>query len=550
MQTEHMDEPAASAPEPPIYVVDESPFAIDPLEGMLQRIWLRARRRKAWLDSLKRTVCELSHEDFFNDPDVRARERAWQQSGAGRFWRDAISTADRWLEFEAAGPLQRLTKLFRLSVGESDLLQASVALRIDPALGPVFGYLQGSNQRTFLTAPLVSRLFGENENPLPWRPGGSLDAWRFVRSGEASTGEAEPLVSDPILPRWLAGEAIPDTALSGILRTTLVRAPLSNWPHETLAALIDQALTRRIPMRVVITGPKQSGRATLAACALERLGWVAAQADTDLIEDHDWPETFLRIQRFARWAGLALIWRGSRLDRPWPPAVEPSPVQILVRERDQTIANRHGSVDDFIEQPRLTLADKTRLWREHCTGFASWDPTDQRRLTGSYRLNAGQIVAIGNCGGATAAEAADLAREATRSDLGDLGRLLTCGFRWDDIVLKAPAIEALRDLAYEAQERAEFWENPEARRLFPCGTGLTALFTGEPGTGKTMAAQIIAAELQLDLYRIDLARVAWLLRLRSEVWRQCFRDYGPQQEKQLAWRGPPAVAARHLSPRE
>jgi hypothetical protein len=321
MQTEHMDEPAASAPEPPIYVVDESPFAIDPLEGMLQRIWLRARRRKAWLDSLKRTVCELSHEDFFNDPDVRARERAWQQSGAGRFWRDAISTADRWLEFEAAGPLQRLTKLFRLSVGESDLLQASVALRIDPALGPVFGYLQGSNQRTFLTAPLVSRLFGENENPLPWRPGGPLDAWRFVRSGEASTGEAEPLVSDPILPRWLAGEAIPDTALSGILRTTLVRAPLSNWPHETLAALIDQALTRRIPMRVVITGPKQSGRATLAACALERLGWVAAQADTDLIEDHDWPETFLRIQRFARWAGLALIWRGSRLDRPWPPAV-------------------------------------------------------------------------------------------------------------------------------------------------------------------------------------------------------------------------------------
>ena len=56
-------------------------------------------------------------------------------------------------------------------------------------------------------------------------------------------------------------------------------------------------------------------------------------------------------------------------------------------------------------------------------------------------------------------------------------------------------LAALRDLAYEAQERAEFWENPEARRLFPRGTGFTALFTGEPGTGKTMAAQIIAADL-------------------------------------------------------
>ena len=68
-------------------------------------------------------------------------------------------------------PLQRLKKVFRLSDSEADLLQASVALRIDPALGPVFGYLQGSNQRTFLTGPLAARLFGENENPLPWRPG-------------------------------------------------------------------------------------------------------------------------------------------------------------------------------------------------------------------------------------------------------------------------------------------------------------------------------------------------------------------------------------------
>ncbi len=507
MHSEIMEDPAAAAPERRFDAADESPFAIDPLEGMLQRIWLRARRRKAWLDSLNRSTGDLSHEDFFNDPDARAGERAWQQCGEGRAWRNAIAAADCWLESEAAVPLQRLKKLFRLSESEADLLQASVALRIDPALGPVFGYLQGSNQRTFLTEPLVSRLFGENENPLPWRPGGPLDAWHLVRAIDSLTGEAEPLVSDPILPRWLAGEAIPDAALAGILRNAPPRAPLSNWHHEHLATLIDQMLTRRIPMRVVITGPKQSGRATLAACALERIGWVAAQADTDLIEDHDWIETFLRIQRFARWAGLALIWRGSRLDRAWPGAVETTPVQILVRERDQTIASRPGSADHFIEQPRLALADKTRLWREHCAGFEGWDHEEKRRLTGGYRLHAGQIIDIGSRGPASAAEAAELAREATRSDLGELGQLLPCSFRWEDIVLKAPAIEALRDLAYEARERAEFWENPEARRLFPRGTGLTALFTGDPGTGKTMAAQIIAAELQLDLYRIDLARV-------------------------------------------
>jgi hypothetical protein len=507
MPASFMEEPFTATPEPAFDAADDSPFTIDPLEGMLQRIWLRVRRRKAWLDLLSRSAGGLAGENFFSDPDARAAERAWQQSGEGRPWSDAIAGADHWLESEAALPLERLKKLFRLSDSEADLLQASVALRIDPALGPVFGYLQGSNQRTFLTAPLASRLFAENENPLPWRPGGTLDTWRFVHVGDSSTGECEPLLSDPILPRWLAGEAIPDASLCGILRHAPPRMSLSNWPHESLSAVIDQVLSRQRPVRLVITGPKQSGRATLAACALERLGWTAAQADTDLIEDHDWPETFLRIQRFARWAGLALVWRGSRLGRAWPAAVEPAPVQILVRERDQTVAGRHGCVDHFIEQPRLTLADKTRLWQEYCAGFSGWDAAEQKRLTGSYRLHAGQIAAIGNCGPATAAEAAELAREATRTDLGELGQLLPCGFRWEDIVLKAPTIEALRDLAYEARERAEFWENPEARRLFPRGTGLTALFTGDPGTGKTMAAQIIAAELELDLYRIDLARV-------------------------------------------
>jgi SpoVK/Ycf46/Vps4 family AAA+-type ATPase len=65
----------------------------------------------------------------------------------------------------------------------------------------------------------------------------------------------------------------------------------------------------------------------------------------------------------------------------------------------------------------------------------------------------------------------------------------------------------LEDLVYEARERVAFWEEPAARRLFPQGRGLVGLFSGPPGTGKTMAAQVIAASLQLDLFRIDLSSV-------------------------------------------
>jgi SpoVK/Ycf46/Vps4 family AAA+-type ATPase len=67
--------------------------------------------------------------------------------------------------------------------------------------------------------------------------------------------------------------------------------------------------------------------------------------------------------------------------------------------------------------------------------------------------------------------------------------------------------DALRDIAFEANDRRAFWEQPRVARLFPQGRGLVALFCGPPGTGKTMAAQVIAAELGLDLYRVDLSAV-------------------------------------------
>ncbi|MDL1901450.1 ATP-binding protein, partial [Anaerolineae bacterium CFX9] len=78
----------------------------------------------------------------------------------------------------------------------------------------------------------------------------------------------------------------------------------------------------------------------------------------------------------------------------------------------------------------------------------------------------------------------------------------------DDLVVSESLRDQLRDYVYEARERAALWEqHAEARRLFPQGRGLAALFSGPPGTGKTMAAQVIAAELGLELFRIDLSTV-------------------------------------------
>lgn len=124
-----------------------------------------------------------------------------------------------------------------------------------------------------------------------------------------------------------------------------------------------------------------------------------------------------------------------------------------------------------------------------------------------HRATIGEIVAIAQRDVQSVKEATALVREAARHRLGDLAQWLECPFSMDDLVVTDNLREALEDLAFEARERVAFWERPEAMRLFPQGQGLLSLFSGPPGTGKTMAAQVIAADLGLDLFRIDLSAV-------------------------------------------
>ena len=154
-----------------------------------------------------------------------------------------------------------------------------------------------------------------------------------------------------------------------------------------------------------------------------------------------------------------------------------------------------------------TLDERRRLWKANIPESAAWPASELETLVTRYRLNAGDIVSVARRAPASAREAAAFARELTRHRLGELGRLLDCPFIWDDLVVPDKLREALEDFAFEARDRATFWESANARRLFPRGRGLVSLFSGPPGTGKTMAAQVIAADLELDLFRIDLATV-------------------------------------------
>jgi AAA+ superfamily predicted ATPase len=146
-------------------------------------------------------------------------------------------------------------------------------------------------------------------------------------------------------------------------------------------------------------------------------------------------------------------------------------------------------------------------------------------LAGRFRLTAAQIkeavagavngsrwrAARATENGATPAptldDVYDMARAATGHSLAKLARKTDPRQGWDDVVLPPDQLAQLREICFQAEYRHVVYDAWGFDRKLSAGKGLNVLFFGPPGTGKTMSAEVIARELRLDLYRVDLSQI-------------------------------------------
>jgi SpoVK/Ycf46/Vps4 family AAA+-type ATPase len=98
-------------------------------------------------------------------------------------------------------------------------------------------------------------------------------------------------------------------------------------------------------------------------------------------------------------------------------------------------------------------------------------------------------------------------RHSGRRKLDDLAECIATSATWDDLVLPEAQVSALRQIAAQVRRCARVYEDWGFGRRNGRGLGVAALFCGGSGTGKTLAAEVLASELGLDLYRIDLSSV-------------------------------------------
>lgn len=98
-------------------------------------------------------------------------------------------------------------------------------------------------------------------------------------------------------------------------------------------------------------------------------------------------------------------------------------------------------------------------------------------------------------------------RSQSKSTLSLLARRIKPRYSWEDIVLPADKIEQLRDIRNHVRHRGLVYSDWGFERKLSLGRGLNALFIGPSGTGKTMAAEVVARDLGIDLYKIDLSSI-------------------------------------------
>ena len=98
-----------------------------------------------------------------------------------------------------------------------------------------------------------------------------------------------------------------------------------------------------------------------------------------------------------------------------------------------------------------------------------------------------------------------LCRERARVPLDGLAERIDPVASWDDLVLPDGHQRLLHEIVLHVRHRTQVYERWGFAERTSRGLGVTALFAGESGTGKTLAAEVLARELELDLYRIDLA---------------------------------------------
>jgi hypothetical protein len=417
----------------------------------------------------------------------------------------AIRKADAaYQALPGGGALTRILALFGATEADRAVMLTCLAPEFDPTLLMRYNELTG---RAWATEWLASILFAR---PGQMLQGGNsaLLRWQLVAQKPQNPGEPPALTPDPAIRAWLASHFEIPLALSGKARFVEILPPLAGWPVAETAAKLRRVFERRLPVLMSVAALEGAGRASFAAKLAEAFGLHTIAVDPGAGATPWTSDDTATIQRLALVANAALLWRapppaGSLA----PPDRTPPLLQIVTVGPGETAPEPVGLAPFHVRLPPMPPSERAHMIAAAVPTAAGWRAETRALLATREALTPGAIARLAHIAPETDAEAIQATNATQAAVMGSLAERMTGELGWDDLILPGALAEDLRDFAYEARTRREVWGNPETARLFARERGLVGLFHGPSGTGKTMAAQVMARDMGVDLYRIDCGAV-------------------------------------------
>jgi len=445
--------------------------------------------------------------------------------------------------------LDELARLFSLTAFEVDVLLVGLAPEIDLRYERLYSYLQDDVTKKRPSVDLALNLLCPSfEAKLATRgcftPGARLVRHQLLDLFDDPAQPHPPLLSryfkiDERIVGYLFGSDEIDQRLRSYARRVVPERRMGDLilPADVkvrLTQLVREARSRPGGLILYFQGPYGVGKQSTAEALCHELGIGLLVVDGGCLagmDGRDFERLVLLAVREARLAEAALYWSGfdallsddakPRLDLLIRELAGTSQLSFLAGETAWEPSDVGEGMSFLrVEFPRPTAAERIELWSASLNGDTTLTTdVDLPALAGKFRFSGGQIRDA-------AATARNLARwrdcenhHITTADLyaacrlqsnrklATLARKITPCATWDDIVLPPDRMEQLREIVNAVKYRTQVYDVWGFDRKLSLGKGLNVLFAGPSGTGKTMAAEIMAGELGLDLYKIDLSQV-------------------------------------------
>ncbi len=423
---------------------------------------------------------------------------------------------------EQPSALDSLCASFNLSAFERDIVVLCAGLELDSTWATLCAEGQGNAGQPFPTFSLALAVL-PNAHWSALTPTAPLRRWRLVEVGSSSTLVHAPLRPDERVLHFLTGLSHLDEHLLGFVEP--VRSTTPAVPsHLALARQAAEAWARpgaRLPaVQLVGAGRPEAESVALAIGRELGLGLHHLSAFVIPTTPHEL-ESLLRLwEREAILSGSAL-WVDS-YHLPGEDVGREHALRHLINQLDTPLIVSGPRRQQGLARPCLTFElhkptpqEQQALWRAALGSEAGRLNGQVTRLANQFNLGAVAIQAVCAQAMGTGREGYkpaparlwEACRLQARPQLDDLAQRIETTAGWDDLVLPERENRILHDIALHVRQRATVYESWGFAQKSWRGLGISALFAGPSGTGKTLAAEVLAHVLELDLYRIDLSQV-------------------------------------------